>query len=135
MTSENIELVRRAIDFFNRRDIDRALEETDPDLEMDWSNSIGPLKGVYRGRDEIQEFWQSFLEAWEEVSWDPQEIIEVDESRLVVVNRVRMRGKSSGADVEAIGVQLWTIVDGKGRTVKLYQTRADALDAARSSGR
>lgn len=100
---------------------------------MDWSNSIGPLRGVYRGRTEVLEFWQSFLEAWDEVRWDPQEFIEVDEARLIVVNRVRMRGKRSGADVEAIGVQLWTITDGKGRKVKLYQTKADALEAARLS--
>ncbi len=24
---------------------------------MDWSNSIGPLRGVYRGRNEVVEFW------------------------------------------------------------------------------
>jgi ketosteroid isomerase-like protein len=133
MAQENVELVRLTIDFFNRREIERALDATDPNLEMDWSNSIGPLRGVYRGRKEVLEFWQSFLEAWDEVSWDPQEFIEVDEARLIVVNRVRMRGKRSGVDVEAIGVQLWTITDGKGRKVKLYQTKADALEAARSS--
>jgi ketosteroid isomerase-like protein len=133
MAQENVELVRRTIDFFNRREIDRALNATDPNLEMDWSNSIGPLRGVYRGRKEVLEFWQAFLEAWDEVRWDPQEFIEVDEARLIVVNRVRMRGKRSRVDVEAIGVQLWTIADGKGRKVKLYQTKADALDAARSS--
>jgi ketosteroid isomerase-like protein len=133
MAQENIELVCRAIDFFNRREIDRALESTHPDLEMDWSNSIGPLKGVYRGRKEVLGFWQSFLEAWDEVRWDPQEIIEVDEARLIVVNRVRMHGKHSGADVEATGVQLWTITDGKGRKVKLYQTKTDALEGVRLS--
>ena len=97
---------------------------------MDWSNSIGPLKGIYSGRTGLMELWQSFLEAWQEVRWDPQEFIEVDEARVIVVNRVRMRGKRSGADVEAIGVQLWTITDGKGRKVKLYQTKGEALEAA-----
>jgi hypothetical protein len=133
MAPENVELVRRTIDFFNRKEIDRALDATDPNLEMDWSNSIGPLRGVYRGHKEVLKFWQSFLEAWDEVRWDPQEFIEVDETRLIVVNRVRMRGERSGVDVEAIGVQLWTIVAGKGRKVKLYQTKADALEAAQSS--
>jgi ketosteroid isomerase-like protein len=134
MAQENIELVRRTIDLFNRKEVDRALDATDRNLEMDWSNSIGPLRGVYRGRQEVLDFWQSFLEAWDEVRWDPQEFIEVDEARVIVVNRVRMRGKRSGVDVEAIGVQLWTITDGKGRKVKLYQTKAEALEAAGLSG-
>jgi ketosteroid isomerase-like protein len=132
MAQGNVELVRRTIDFFNRGEIERALDETDHNLEIDWANSIGPLRGVYRGHKEVLEFWQSFLEAWDEVRWDPQEFIEVDEDRLIVVNRVHMRGKRSGVDVEAIGVQLWTIADGKGRKVKLYQTKTDALEAARS---
>jgi ketosteroid isomerase-like protein len=129
MAQENIEVVRRTIDLFNRNEVDRVLDTADRNLEMDWSNSIGPLRGVYRGRQEVLEFWQSFLEAWDEVRWDPQEFIEVDEARVIVVNRVRMRGRRSGADVEAIGVQLWTITDGKGRKVKLYQTKAEALEA------
>jgi ketosteroid isomerase-like protein len=100
---------------------------------MDWSNSIGPLKGVYKGREAVLELWESFLEAWDDVQWDPQEIIELDDARLIVVNHVRMRGRGSGVEVEATGVQLWTITDGKGRSVKLYQSKSEALEAAGQS--
>jgi ketosteroid isomerase-like protein len=131
MVQENVELVRRAVDLFNRKEIDQALTAMDENFEMDWSNSIGPLRGVYRGRKAVAELFQSFIEAWDEVRWDPQEFVEVDEARVIVVNRVRMRGKRSGVAVEATGVQMWTIVDGKGRKVKLYQTKAEALEAAR----
>ena len=54
----------------------------------------------------------------------------LDESRVIVVNHVRMRGRGSGLDIDAIGVQLWTIIDGKARSNKLYQSKADALEAA-----
>jgi ketosteroid isomerase-like protein len=134
MSQENVELVRRAIDFFNRGEIDRALEDTDDDFEMDWSNSIGPLKGVYRGRRQVLELWASFWEAWQEVRWDPEEIIDVDETRVILVNHVRMRGKGSGVEVDATGVQLWTIGDGKGQSVKLYQSKEDALAATGPPG-
>ena len=130
MSQENIDLVRRSIDLFNRREIDRALEATHEDFEVDWSNSIGPLKGVYKGRDAVQGLWESFLEAWDEIRWDPREIIELDEARVIVVNQVRMRGRGSGAEVEATGVQIWTITDGKGRSMKLYQSKREALEAA-----
>jgi ketosteroid isomerase-like protein len=130
MTQENVELVRRTIDLFNRREIDRALDGVADDFEMDWSNSIGPLRGLYRGRDEARGLWEAFLDAWDEVRWHAREIIEVDDNRVVVVNRVRMRGESSGIDVQATGVQLWTIHNGKARAIKLYGSKADALAAA-----
>jgi hypothetical protein len=64
------------------------------------------------------------------VSWDTQEIIDVDDSRLILVNRVYMRGLGSGVEVDATGVQLWTIKDGKAERLKLHQSRSDALEAA-----
>jgi ketosteroid isomerase-like protein len=130
MSEANIELVRRTIDLFNAREIDQALDGVHDDFEMDWSNSIGPLKGIYRGQQEVLKLWRSFLDAWDVVQWDPEEIIEVDDTRVVVVNHVRMRGRGSGVDVDATGVQLWTIKAGEAQRVKLYQSKADALEAA-----
>jgi ketosteroid isomerase-like protein len=134
MAQDNVELVRRIIELFNRKDIARVLDAVADDFELDWSNSIGPLKGVYKGREEALELWGSFLDAWDEIRWDPQEIIEVDEARVILVNHVRMRGGGSGVDVEATAAQLWTITDGKGRSVKLYQSKAEALAAAQLAG-
>jgi ketosteroid isomerase-like protein len=130
MSQENVEIVRGAIDSINRRDIDQALGVAHVDFEADWSNSIGPLGGVYRGREQVRVLLEAFLEAWDEFRWDPQEIIEVDEARVLVVNRVRGRGRGSGVAVDAIGAQLWTITGGKARSVKLYQSKAEALEAA-----
>jgi ketosteroid isomerase-like protein len=130
MSRENVGVVRRTIDFFNDGDIDRALAEASDDLEMDWSNSIGPLRGVYRGRQEVRKVWEAFLDAWETVQWEPQEIIDVDHSRVIVVNRVQMRGRGSGVDVDATGVQLWTIAAGEAQRIKLYQSKVEALEAA-----
>jgi ketosteroid isomerase-like protein len=130
MSQENVEIVLRALDSINRGDIDGALEAAADDFEMDWSNSIGPLKGVHRGREEVMKFWLSFLDAFDSLQWVPEEIIDIDESRVIVVNHVRMRGRSSGVRVEGIGAQLWTISDGKSRSVKLFQSKAEALEAA-----
>jgi ketosteroid isomerase-like protein len=130
MSPENVEIVRGVIGLWNLGDVDGALEWATDDFEMDWSNSIGPAKGIYRGKEQVREFTASFIEAFDEMRWEPEEIIEVDESRLIVVNHVRMRGRGSGVEVDAVGAQLWTIRDGKGRRVKLYQSKADALAAA-----
>ena len=130
MSQENVELVRSAFDSINRGDVDGALEAAARDFELDWSNSIGPAKGVYRGKAQARELWTSFVESFDELRWEPEEIIEVDESRVIVVNHVRMRGHESGVEVDAVGAQLWTISEDMAQSVKLYQSRAAALEAA-----
>ena len=127
MSQENVELVRRAIDSINRGRL--ALEDTTDDFEMDWSNSVGPLKGVYRGVEQVNAVFQSFREVWDRLRWDVQEVIELDGARVLIVNRVRMRGRTSRVEVQATGVQVWTIRYGKLAGVKLFQSKADALEA------
>jgi ketosteroid isomerase-like protein len=134
MSHENVEIVRRSFDAINRGDIDRALDEATDDFEMDWSNSIGPAKGIYRGREQAREAWASLIEAFDSVRWEPKEFIEVDESRLIVVSHSLMRGRGSGVEVDAEGVQLWTISHGRAQSFKLYQSKAEALEVVGISG-
>ena len=120
-------MVRRAIDGINRGRL--ATEDMAEDFEMDWSNSIGPLSGVYRGREQVNEVFESFRDAWDRALWEIQEVIELEGERVLLVNRNRMRGRTSGAEVEATGVQVWTIRNGKLASVKLYQSKAEAHEA------
>jgi hypothetical protein len=41
-----------------------------------------------------------------------------------------MRGRGSGVQVDATAAQIWTITDGKARRIKLFQSKAEALEAA-----
>ena len=75
-------MVRRAIDSVNRGDFRLAMEDTADDFEMDWSNSIGPLRGVYRGREEVTRFWESFHDAWDNLRWDIQEALDLGGGRV-----------------------------------------------------
>jgi hypothetical protein len=54
----------------------------------------------------------------------------LDESRVIAVNHFRARGRESGIEVDAVGAQLWTISEGKERSVQLYQSKTEALEAA-----
>jgi len=133
MSQENVEMVRRAIDSINRGEL-RPVEDAADDFTMDWSNSIGPLRGVYRGRAQVTRFMESFFEAWDELQWDVQEMIDLDSDHVLVVNKVRMRGRASGAVVQAIGSQVWTVRNGKLESVKVFQSKSEALEAAGLSG-
>ena len=130
MLEENIEAARRVIEMWKRGDFDRALDLAADDFVVDMSNSIGPDKGVYRGVERVRELSTSITDAVDALRWEVEELIEVDEERLIVVVHAFMRGRGSGAEVDAVSAALWTISDGKGRSMKLYQTKADALEAA-----
>lgn len=123
------EYVTRMIEALNDKDAERALGGLPDDFVMDWSNSIGPLKGVYAGQDELRQVWSSFSDAFESFEWEPQEYVEVDEARLIVVNTARVRGLGSGVEVTGTGAQLWTFEDGVPRSFKLYQTKEEAMEA------
>ena len=61
MSQENLEIVRRALDAFNRRDLATQLALYRSDARIDWSRSHGPLKGVYRGHGGLETFWNAVL--------------------------------------------------------------------------
>jgi ketosteroid isomerase-like protein len=130
MSQENIAIVRRILDAINRRDVDAAIESASEDFEADWSNSRGLLSGIHRGRDEARESLKAFLEPWESLRWDPEELIELEDDRVLTVSHIRMRGRGSGVEVSATGASIWTIRGGKAAAMKLYQSKVAALEAA-----
>src|SRR6059058_155820 len=75
MSQENVEIVRRAIDAFNRRDFDAAFEDTAPGCELDMSRAVGPIHGVFR-IDQFQGVLADFAENWESLRLEPHEFIE-----------------------------------------------------------
>jgi len=62
MSQENVEVVRRSIDAFNRRDLDAYLEDHAPDVVMDWSQSQGVHAGIYRGHAATRDILSSYFE-------------------------------------------------------------------------
>jgi thiamine-phosphate pyrophosphorylase len=99
----------------------------DPGIVLDWSNSIGPLRGVYRGLDEVTKLFHSFGEAWEEVHWEGTDITNFGADTIVMRTSVGVRGHGSGVETTAQGAQVWTFAGEKVTRVKMFQSHADAL--------
>ena len=127
--SENVEVVRRAVDAINRADFDAVVDAMTDDFALDFSNSRGPLAGIY-GREQSRGFLSSFFEAWDSVVFEPVELIDLPDDRVLQVGHHRTQGQASGAAVGARGATIWTIRDGKVTAVKLYQSKDEALEAA-----
>jgi hypothetical protein len=102
MSQENIELFRRAIDAYNRRDLKAFLEEFDPEAE--WRALTGVMFGreatVYRGHEDIRKFVREVDEAFAEAQIEYLEARDLGE-RVVVIGRLRIRGRASGVETES----------------------------------
>jgi len=128
--SENLATVQQVVDAINRVDIDAVAGHVTDDFELDFSNSRGPMNGTYRGPEGIHEFWDAFLEPWAALEFAPEEIVELEDGRILSVAEIRTKGHGSGIAVSAKGANVWTLRDGKVAAVKLYQSKEEALEAA-----
>jgi ketosteroid isomerase-like protein len=129
MSQENVETVRRAYEAFNSRGLDALLEHFHADAEYDITAAIGPYAGMYYGRPAIRNFLAEYLESWEYVRMEPEDIAEAGEDHVVVLLRLHMRGKGSGIEVDAQTVNLWTMRDGSAVRMAVYNDKAYALKA------
>ena len=127
MSQENVELVRRSIDAYNRRDLDALRELNTDDVELDWSASRGLEARVYHGWEEVMRFFQDFLDVFE-VKLEPEAFIESGDS-VVVPNTARLRGRD-GIGTVARSALLFEARNGQIARVCLYQETREALEGA-----
>ncbi len=129
MSQENVELVKRSVEAFNRGDIDAFLKDMADDAELDLSRARGPYRGVHRGREGARELFADFWEAWASITPLSTEYIEVGD-KVVLAARMRFHGRD-GVEVGGGGMgAVYTLCDGKIVRYQLFQSKADALEAA-----
>ena len=127
MSQENVEIVRSAIERFNRTG-NWDLNDVAADYELDLSRSLGPQRGVFFGRDQADRSLRSFTSDWESMRIEPHEFIEAGDD-VVVPWTAHMLGRD-GIEVQARTTWTWTLRGGKIVRVCMYQDKQEALEAA-----
>jgi ketosteroid isomerase-like protein len=127
MSAQNLELVRAVFEAFNRRDIDGVLGLWHDSIS--WRTLFSVETDVLRGKQEIRAAWERQIEALD-VHIEVVELTPLDETRVLAVGKWRGRGSESGAPVEQTAVQVFTVEDGRLRSVETYASRDEALEAA-----
>src|SRR5688500_11610348 len=118
MSQENVDVVRRVYDAAGRRDADEVLALYDPEVELDSSrlsivDSVGVDTDIYRGHDGLRRFFRNWHEAWDNVEYDFDELIDAGGDHVVSVVTRHGRGRASGAEVRLPVALLWTVREGK----------------------
>jgi ketosteroid isomerase-like protein len=133
MSEEMVETVRRHNEAWNRRDLTTWLAAFSSGAEIDWSRSRGPLKGVYRGPVELEVFWDAFWSTFKDVQVEMHGFTEVG-SEVVAPNTAHVRGRE-GIEVVARSTFVFTVENAQITRLRLFQERAEALQAAGQSDR
>lgn len=115
----------------NRRDFDAVLVGWDPRSEYHPSGDLMPpdLETVFYGRDGYRQLWRYWLDAFEDIRWDPEEMLDFGD-RFLVTAQQRGRGSGSGVAVSEPVFQLFTVRRGLVVRQEDFLDRSKALEAA-----
>ena len=131
MSQENVEIVRRGVDAYNRRDVEAILEDLDPEIE--WHPAIlAPLEGkatVYRGHEGVRMWVRDLDDVFDEIHAEYSEVRDLGE-QVVAIGQIRMRGTGSGAETESPLASVTDFKNGKAIRFRTYLDPRQALEAA-----
>jgi ketosteroid isomerase-like protein len=123
----SVDVVKRVIDAFNRRDVDAVAAGFAGDVELDWSRSRAPTAGRYAGHAGLRELIGEYWEVFHRVRFVPEELIEVGPHIVVVPNRTSLRGRD-GIEVFTESTYVFTVRDRRVSAFALYHDLGEALD-------
>jgi uncharacterized protein len=128
MPDENVAILRRSYEAFNRGDIEAVVEALDSDIEWDEPDLPGvSLSGEHRGRDHLRKkVLEPVREEIEGFEVEPEEFIDAGE-RVVVLGRYRGHGSDTGIPLDAPFAHVWTMQGGKAVRYRDYYDTANWL--------
>jgi ketosteroid isomerase-like protein len=129
MSQENIEVVRKSIDAYNRGGLDAWVASLSPDVVWE-SQRLPGLREVYRGRAEVREWLEQLLELFEETHLEIEEITALSDDRVLIAYTQIGRGRGSGLPVEQSLWSIFWLAEGLITRRQAFRIKADALEAA-----
>ncbi len=130
MSQENVEIVHRLFEAFNRQDARAVAELWTPDSE--WRPAYiggGQLEGaVFRGPEGMAEFVEVQSETWESVDAEPVKMQDLGDTVLVEVHLSAV-GRGSGVPVDVVTWNVFEVLDGRLTFGTAYTSKEKALKA------
>ena len=131
MSEKNVDLIKRGMALFNRKDWDAAIQLVAEDAV--WRTFFGSVAGQKSryGRADIRQSWEdaAAVLGGDTYQAEPREFRDLGGGTILVRVVLSGRGTASGVDVQAEYVQLWTVRHGLAVRVESYATVAEALEA------
>jgi len=123
--------VRQAYAAQRRRDFEAVLAGWDTACEYRPSRDLMPpdLDAAFYGHDGMLELWRYWRDAFQDIRWDPEEILDFGDKFLVTAQQCG-HGSGSGVAVSEPVFQLFTLRRGLVVRQEDFRERSEALGAA-----
>ena len=127
MSRENMELVQRSIDAYNRRHLAALLEVFHPDADWYPLSALAEGDQAYHGHEGIKRWWANQQAAFEELRINVSDLRDVEDV-VLVLGKLSTRSKSGVALDTEVG---WfaEIRDGLLISGHAYPSHTEALEA------
>jgi ketosteroid isomerase-like protein len=136
MSQENVEIVRRAYESFNRW---AAQPEAEPFGNPEVENLLhpevefhtypnSPEAGVYRGRNAVIAYNQRLFQQFQSTRIELEELLCAGD-RVVVISRQHAIPRAGEGAMVVRVIEVWTVRDELLAERRTFSTRAEALDA------
>jgi ketosteroid isomerase-like protein len=129
MSEENVEMIRRAYEAYERGDLDAAVADIAPDCEYIAAGTVPGRTGVYRGPEGYREFVAWLAEEFTDSHAKVDTLIDAGDS-VVLGATLRGQGRQSGIPVNFTFWQVWRFAAGKVVHGQGFADKAEALEAA-----
>jgi hypothetical protein len=127
MSEENVELLRKAIDAVNRRDLDALLSVMDEEVES--VSRIVAIEGGLHGHEGVRKWWVSWFDAFPDYAIEIVDVRDLGDKLLTTLRAVGHGGESElPVQDEVFHVSWWR--GGKVIRWQVINSETEALEAA-----
>jgi ketosteroid isomerase-like protein len=131
MSQDDVDIARRLLHAWSRRDVDAAIDLLHEDIEWRPALTAGSLEGtVYRGPDGVRAWFRELDDVWAELSYEIDEVRDVGEGRVVMLGHFHAVGRESGVTIDQAQGFVFTMVGGRVARALSLASQQDALEAA-----
>jgi ketosteroid isomerase-like protein len=126
MAQENVEIVRRSYEHFNRSgEVDYSVLH--PEIVYDLSRRTFD-RLVFRGHEGVRAFLTLVREQWASRRMEPEYLLDAGDKVVASVRLVGI-GRQSGVETTANAAHVWAFREGKIVRLTVFQTLDEALEA------
>jgi ketosteroid isomerase-like protein len=146
VSQANVETIRAVFEATQRPEILTRLGRGEVDLglydpNVEWDVSgVGELipfelGEVYRGHEGVLTYWRGWLEAWRDLQYEIQDVLDAGDEVVVLIRNQRQWGRHSGILTELPPyAQVFTFREGKVVRMRAFPNHESALKAVGLAG-
>jgi ketosteroid isomerase-like protein len=129
VSKENVEIMRRAVEAYNRGDLDAAVADVGADVEFMPSGALPGQTETVQGREGYKRFLGWVADEFSDAHAEAAEIRDAGD-RVLLELTLSGRGRQSGVPASWTLWQVWTLEEGKFVQGRAFSSKDQALKAA-----